>query len=207
MPYLSYYLFSYQVLDLVNLIGGEVDQVQENNPTVESLSTLLEKMRKLLHKNHFHCFQVSHSLIQLIGRQPGHQIHQLSDIQLQNKLSKSYTFKTHSTVIFSFVKEMCQDLLATTTALDPTSSRLKLYSSVIQVELYNTILALVKRDAWDQAVTLGLLQDAKKQLLAAKKSLEPEEPASAGEKLKELVQNSLDELAAFCSLNHISLCE
>lgn len=188
----------------MNLIGGEVDQVQENNPTVESLSALLEKLRKLLHKNHFHCFQVSHSLIQLIGRQPGHQTHQLSDIQLQNKLSKFLKLVYHFVIILLLL-EMCQDLLAITSALDPTSSRLMLYSSVIQVELYNTILALVKRDAWDQTVALGLLKEAKKQLLDAKKSLEPEEPQSSGEKLKELVQSSLDELAAFCSLNHIFL--
>jgi len=75
-----------------------VDQILERNPTVESLTTLLEKLRKLLHKNHYHCFQVMHSLIQLIGRQPGHQVHQLSDTQMQNKLSEfRITLKTNKT--------------------------------------------------------------------------------------------------------------
>lgn len=92
-----------------------------------------------------------------------------------------------------------------TSALDPTSSRLMLYSSVVQVELYSTILALVRRDAWDQSVSLGLLEEARKQLLSAKAALQYEEQGSAGEKLKELVASSLDELSAFCSLNNISL--
>jgi len=100
---------------------------------------------------------------------------------------------------------MCQDMLAVAGALDPTSSRLMLYTAVIQVELYSTILGLVKRDAFDKDVTLGLLTESKKQLLSAKVSLEPEESGSAGDKLKILVESSLEELDAFLTLNNITL--
>lgn len=86
-------LTSPQVSDLVNMIGGEVDHVQENQPTVESLQSLLEKLRKLLHKNHYHCYAVMHSLVQLYGRQPGYLPDQMNDLMVEKKISKHFKLK------------------------------------------------------------------------------------------------------------------
>lgn len=99
-------LTSAQVAELVNMIGREVELVQENRPTVESLQALLEKLRKLLHKNHYHCYTVMHSLIQLYGREQGYLPDQMNDLIVQKKISECPNF--HRDLQTQFSSSFCR---------------------------------------------------------------------------------------------------
>ncbi|KAK6626661.1 hypothetical protein RUM44_009137 [Polyplax serrata] len=181
-------LTSEQVAEFVNMIGREVDHVQERSPTVSSLETLLEKLKKLLHKNHYHCFSVMHSLVQLYGREPGHLIDQMNNQTVEKKI------------------RMCKQLLSITHAIDPTASRLALYSSVAEQELASAVLTLAKRRLWTGDELTKNLQEARQHLLHATASLEPEiEENSAGAKVALLVTATLDELVAFCRVSNVPI--
>lgn len=94
-----------EVSFLVNKIGEEVDNVQLSSPTVRELDALLTKMSTFLHPNHYHCYAVKHSLIQLYGYQQGYMPAQLTDETLNKKA------------------KMCRELLEVTKNLDPGNSR------------------------------------------------------------------------------------
>lgn len=100
---------------------------------------------------------------------------------------------------------MCKQLLAITVAIDPTSSRLALYSSVIEQELASAILILAKRKTWSGEELIKNLREAKRHLLHAQKSLEPEEPETAGAKVSQVISSELSELDAFCRILSVQL--
>lgn len=95
-------LTSGQVSDFVNMIGDEVDRILNKQPKIESLETLLSKLKKLLHKNHYHCYSVMHSLVQLYGRQPGYLPHQMNDLMLEKKIGE-FTLKNIIIIIITTI--------------------------------------------------------------------------------------------------------
>lgn len=174
---------------LINQIGEEVDQVQLSNPTVRELDNLLNKMLTFLNPNHYHCYAVKHSLIQLYGYQQGYLPNQISDELLKSK------------------SRMCRELLDITRKIDPGNSRLSLYSGVLLHELYLSNICFVKRK-WHVGImsdNVKLLKEAKEALKDAKDVLKCELTSAAGEKLNQLVKTSEKELVKWMERSRIDL--
>lgn len=90
---------------LINQIGEEVDYVQLGNPTIGELDKLLTKLLTFLHPNHYHCYAIKHSLVQLYGYQQGYMPNQISDELLKKK------------------SNMCREMLEITKKIDPGNAR------------------------------------------------------------------------------------
>ncbi|KAK9885451.1 hypothetical protein WA026_010947 [Henosepilachna vigintioctopunctata] len=181
-----------EVSYLVNRIGEEVDNVQLSSPTVRELDALLTKMATFLHPNHYHCYAVKHSLIQLYGYQQGYMPSQITDETLNRKAN------------------MCRELLEVTKKLDPGNSRLPLYSGVILHELHLANMILVKRK-WDLGMKtrvkgmLAMLQECNQSLAEAKEVLKNEFTTPAGEKLNKVIATSTHEFNRWLERNKIDL--
>lgn len=180
-----------EVSYLINQIGEEVDHVQLSNPTVRELDNLLNKMLTFLHPNHYHCYAVKHSLVQLYGYQQGYLPNQISDELLKTK------------------SRMCRELLDITRKIDPGNARLPLYSGVVLHELHLSNFCFVKRK-WHVGIrsdNVKMLKEANSSLLEAKDVLRYENCSPAGEKLNQLVDNSMVDLEKWLERNKIRLAE
>ncbi|KAL3272852.1 hypothetical protein HHI36_014313 [Cryptolaemus montrouzieri] len=181
-----------EVSYLVNQIGEEVDHVQLSSPTVRDLDAVLTKLSTFVHPNHYHCYAVKHSLIQLYGYQQGYMPSQMTDDTLIKKAS------------------MCRELLDVTKRLDPGNSRLPLYTGVILHELHLVNMIMVKRK-WDLGMKtrvkgiLAMLQECNKCLAEAKQVLQHEFTTPAGEKLNKLISTSAQEFHRWIERNKIDL--
>lgn len=100
---------------------------------------------------------------------------------------------------------MCKQLLNITLSIDPTSSRLALYSSIIKQELATSLLLLAKRKKWSKNEMIENLRESRTHLIEAKKSLELEEEDSPGAKVSKVISNNIEELDAFCRVSDINL--
>lgn len=100
---------------------------------------------------------------------------------------------------------MCKDLLWTTSLLDPTASRLALYSSVIELELASAMLILAKRKVWTGNELQEKMKETYDHLLRAKKSLAPEEEGSPGAKILGVVSQKILEVEDFSRLSDVTL--
>ncbi|XP_069699803.1 uncharacterized protein SmydA-5 [Periplaneta americana] len=182
-----------QVNELVSRIGEEVDSVQASSPTVTQLEELLSKLGMFLHPHHYHLYSVKHSLVQLYGHQQGYQASQLSEQQLERKA------------------EMCRDLLAVTDKVDPGSSRLALYSSVLLHELHSAEFHLARRKFERDPPSISAeemtrkAQGAKSLLLTAIKVLEPEPDFSSGSRMMGLVRKALVDLESWARDKKLTL--
>jgi hypothetical protein len=94
---------------------------------------------------------------------------------------------------------MCRELLAITDTVDPGSSRLALYCSVLLHELHCAEFHLARRN-FERDPPVASAQDAtrraletKKFLLRAIEILKPEPQFSSGAKMMQLVQKTLFE--------------
>lgn len=94
-----------EVSYLINQIGEEVDYIQLGNPTINELDGLFKKLLNFLHPNHYHCYAVKHSLVQLYGYQQGYLPNQISDELLKKK------------------SNMCREMLEITRVIDPGNAR------------------------------------------------------------------------------------
>ncbi|XP_045477344.1 SET domain-containing protein SmydA-8-like [Harmonia axyridis] len=181
-----------EIAFLVNKIGEEVDNVQLSSPTVRELDALLTKMSTFLHPNHYHCYAVKHSLIQLYGYQQGYMPAQLTDETLTKKAN------------------MCRELLNVTKKLDPGNSRLPLYTGVILHELHLANMIAIKRK-WDVGMKtrvkgiITLLQECNQCLIEAKEVLRNEFTTPPGEKLNKLIATSTQEFNRWIERNKIDL--
>lgn len=90
---------------LINQIGDDVDHVQLANPNVRDLDNLLSKLLTFLHPNHYHCFSIMHSLVQLYGYQQGYLPNQITDDQVVRK------------------SKMCRQMMEILKAIDPGNAR------------------------------------------------------------------------------------
>mgnify|MGYP006952280555 FL=1 len=100
---------------------------------------------------------------------------------------------------------MCKQLLDITSAIDPTTSRLALYSSVVEQEYASAILILAERKFWKDHELVEKLKDAKKFLIHGLKSLEPEGEDSQGFKFVPIITKTLHELETFSAKSNVSL--
>ncbi|BES87956.1 Set and mynd domain containing [Nesidiocoris tenuis] len=162
------------VADLMSRISSDVD-LHIENPTVPKLEQFLSKLDKLLHKNHYHCFMVKHSLIQLYGRESGFTLDKLTDLQLARKI------------------DMCKELMCTIDVIDPGHGRAVLYSAVVQLELQSALEESSRR-AQAIADKNRLLAEAKVQLEACIRDLAQEPPFSAGASVAGIAKSRLIEL-------------
>nr|CAD7264050.1 unnamed protein product [Timema shepardi] len=175
-------LSSSQVNDLVTRIGDEVENILRGGPTVKQLEELLDKVSTFLHPNHYHCYAIKHSLVQLYGHQHGYKPQQLTLQQLDKKY------------------DMCRGLLTTTETLDPGNARLALYSSVLQYETHNAVVQSARRRLSQQPPGIGReelaskVKEARHLLVRAGQALAPEPELSAGGRMLCLVDKSLKEL-------------
>ncbi|KAK9693311.1 MYND finger [Popillia japonica] len=145
---------------LINQIGDDVDNIQLNSPTVRELDNLLSKLLTFLHPNHYHCFSVKHSLVQLFGYQQGYLPNQISDDQLKRKT------------------KMCREMLDILRRIDPGKARLCLYTGVVLHELHLANIIYVKRK-WDIGTKkdlFQLLKEADKSITECKEVLKYERP-------------------------------
>ena len=92
---------------------------------------------------------------------------------------------------------MCRELQAITDAVDPGSSRLALYSSVILHELHRAEFQLARRNFEREPPVVSAevishrVLESRVSLLKAIKILEPEPQFSSGSKMLELLRKSL----------------
>ncbi|KAF6208536.1 hypothetical protein GE061_016994 [Apolygus lucorum] len=164
-------LTSSHVADLISRISMDVDESIEN-PSISKLEQLLTKLEKLLHRNHYHCFMVKHSLIQLYGREPGYSLNNLTEAQLVRKIN------------------MCKELLSVIDVIDPSHGRIVLYSSVVQIELQSSLQEMSKRGISDLEKD-RLLTEAKVQLENCVRDLSQEPPFSPGASISNLAKSHL----------------
>jgi len=167
-------LSSAHVADLMSRIALEVDNAMEV-PTIEGLEEVLKNLEQLLHKNHYHCFMVKHSLIQLYGREVGALHENLTEEQLNRKI------------------QMCKDLLEITTTLDPTSVRLTLYTAVLMFELHSANLEVVKRSQ-DMAQNQRTVIECRDLLERTLYVLRDEPPFTAGYEMLSVTRKGLSQV-------------
>ncbi|KAH8355014.1 hypothetical protein KR093_004016 [Drosophila rubida] len=151
----------------------EVERLLAGNPTASEVELLLARLSQLLHPNHFHMFNLKHTLIQLYGHEPGLELATLSDLQLGRKL------------------RLCEELHNVCHRLDPHSIKLAIYVSVILLEIAHTLEEKARRSPDEAKHQLEL---ARSHLLQAEEVLEKVQDSVAGKKLNDRLQLDLFEL-------------
>lgn len=151
----------------------EVERLLANRPTASQVELLLARLSQLLHPNHFHMFNLKHTLIQLYGREPGLELRSLTDLQLGRKL------------------RLCEELHEVCKRLDPHSIKLAIYVSVILIEIARTLEEQACRQSTEAQ---SLLELARFRLLGAQEILEKVPDSVAGKKLSDKLQLDLFEL-------------
>ncbi|EDW60375.1 SET domain-containing protein SmydA-8 [Drosophila virilis] len=150
----------------------EVDQLLAGRPTASQVELLLARLSQLLHPNHFHMFNLKHTLIQLYGHEPGLELTELSDLQLGRK------------------QRLCEELYNVCQRLDPHSIKLAIYVSVILIEMAHTLEEQARRQPTKAKSQLEL---ARSHVLEAVDVLEKVQDSVAGKKLHEKLQRDLFE--------------
>jgi hypothetical protein len=118
-----------EISAMIDGIGYELEETR--NPktiTVKGLEELHEKLAFVLHPNHFHMFNLKHSLIQTYGHQAEFTHDKMTDAQLQRKVA------------------ICKELMAVVTVFDPYTIRLALYTSITMHEQCRAEIELLKRE-------------------------------------------------------------
>ncbi|KAL7738539.1 hypothetical protein ACLKA6_006844 [Drosophila palustris] len=151
----------------------EVERLLASNPTASQVELLLARLSQLLHPNHFHMFNLKHTLIQLYGHEPGLELATLSDLQLGRK------------------QRLCEELQNVCRRLDPHSIKLAIYVSVILMEIAHTMEEQARRLPAEATTKLEL---ARSHLLEAQEVLEKVQDSVAGKKLNDKLQQDLFDL-------------
>ncbi|BFG05591.1 SET domain-containing protein SmydA-8 [Drosophila madeirensis] len=160
------------VTELQTHITEQVDKMLAGRPSASEIELTLARLTQMLHPNHFHMFNLKHTLIQLYGNEVGLELSSLSDGTLERKL------------------RLCDDLYNVCRRLDPYSIKLAIYLTVILVEIAHTLEEQARRNP-AQASTL--LEDALLRLKEAQNVLEKELDSVAGKKLNEKLQAEIFE--------------
>ncbi|KAH8413776.1 hypothetical protein KR222_007979, partial [Zaprionus bogoriensis] len=151
----------------------EVERLLSGRPTASQVELLLARLSQLLHPNHFHMFNLKHTLIQLYGHERGLELGSLSDLQLGRK------------------QRLCEELRDVCRRLDPHSTKLAIYVTVILIEMAHTLEEQARRQ---QAAAAAKLELAHSHLLEAQGILEMVQDSVAGRKLNDKLQQELFEL-------------
>ncbi|EDW00579.1 SET domain-containing protein SmydA-8 [Drosophila grimshawi] len=150
----------------------EVEKLLAGQPTASQVELLLARLSQLLHPNHFHMFNLKHTLIQLYGHEPGLELATLSDLQLGRK------------------QRLCEELLNVCQSLDPYSIKLAIYVSVILIEIAHTFEEQARRSPAKATAQLELVR---LRLLEAQDVVEKVQDSVAGKKLLEKLNLDLFE--------------
>lgn len=68
--------------------GTHISSHFQESPNVKALEEMVTKLEAMFHPNHYHCYAVKHSLIQLYGTQPGFTYAEMSNTALDRKISE-----------------------------------------------------------------------------------------------------------------------
>lgn len=79
-----------QTLSVVQSEANSVEPTLFTPAGIEKCESLLKKFKHKLHPNHFIQIDLKQNLIKLLGRMPGYQLNELSDIQLKYKIDLCY---------------------------------------------------------------------------------------------------------------------
>lgn len=152
--------------------------------TVENLEMLIEKLSHLLHENHYHMFALKHTLIQCYGRQTGFSLNQLTDEQLDRKIT------------------LCKKLLIVLDTIDPHMMRLTLYTGIVLYELHLGILEKEERrirkenigNAEKTKYNEVILKQAKEYVQRGRQAISLNADIIQGQKLIEQFEQAIDNL-------------
>ncbi|XP_058446372.1 SET domain-containing protein SmydA-8 [Malaya genurostris] len=125
------------VLKAAQVMQAELDELayMEYGPErLENFERLFKKYRSVLHPLHFINTSIRHSLIELYGRIPGYEMHDLPDILLERKV------------------ELCQDILKVLNVFEPGKSRAR---AMILYELHAPLI-LLAQSAYRQGTLQGV---------------------------------------------------
>ncbi|XP_060848787.1 SET domain-containing protein SmydA-8-like [Rhopalosiphum padi] len=142
------------------------------NPSINSLENALSKLKMRVHSNHYLCFNVKHTLIQLYGHSMGYKHSMLTDDLLKRKT------------------ELCRDMFFVLNIIDPLYTRLNIYTSVILYELHLALLESAARISENKAESKGMCDEAKVLLSKALDILKNEPEGSPGFKLLQAYKSS-----------------
>ncbi|EDV42770.1 uncharacterized protein Dana_GF16861 [Drosophila ananassae] len=162
------------VSELQTHMTDQVESLLAGRPTAKEVELLLARLSQMLHPNHFHMFNLKHTLIQLYGNEPGLEMDTLSNGQLERKL------------------RLCEELHDVCRRIDPHSIKLAIYVTVILIEIAHTLEEQSRRASPDTDVA-GLLEQAHARLKEAEEVLEKEHDSVAGKKLNDKLQREIFE--------------
>ncbi|XP_030375578.1 SET domain-containing protein SmydA-8 [Scaptodrosophila lebanonensis] len=163
------------VTGLQTHMSDDVEKLLAGRPTASQVELLLARLSQMLHPNHFHIFNLKHTLIQLYGYEVGLELASLSDAQLDRKL------------------RLCDELYDICQRLDPHSIKLAIYVTVILIEMAHALEQQANRQS-EQTQALVILEKARARLMEAHEVLEKEHDSVAGRKLYMKLQKEVFEL-------------
>ncbi|XP_043662046.1 SET domain-containing protein SmydA-8 [Drosophila teissieri] len=160
------------VAELQSQMTEQVEGLLAGCPSANQVELLLARLTHVLHPNHFHTFNLKHTLIQLYGNEAGLESCVLSNNQLIRKL------------------RLCDELYNVCQRLDPYSIKLAIYVTVILIEVAHTLEEQARRAPAEATSLLGLAQT---RLREAHMVLEKEQKSVVGKKLNEKLQKEIFE--------------
>ncbi|XP_017074881.1 SET domain-containing protein SmydA-8 [Drosophila eugracilis] len=160
------------VAELQTHITEEVDGLMAGCPSANQVELLLARLSQMLHPNHFHTFNLKHTLIQLYGNEAGLELSGLSNVQLDRKL------------------RLCDELYNVCRRLDPHSIKLAIYVTVILIEIAHTLEEQARRRSGEGKMLLELAQVRLKE---AEVVMNKEQDSVACKKLKDKLQKEIFE--------------
>ncbi|XP_032570769.1 SET domain-containing protein SmydA-8 [Drosophila sechellia] len=158
------------VAELQSHMTEQVEGLLAGCPSANQVELLLARLTHMLHPNHFHTFNLKHTLIQLYGNEAGLELGVLSNTQLERKL------------------RLCDELYNVCRRLDPYIIKLAIYVTVILIEVAHTLQEQARRPPAEGTSLLGLAQS---RLREAHMVLEKEQESVAGKKLNEKLQKEI----------------
>ncbi|XP_001950081.1 SET domain-containing protein SmydA-8 [Acyrthosiphon pisum] len=162
--------------DKIDAILTELNHIVDKalqNPSINSLEDAFSKLKTRIHSNHYLCFNVKHTLIQLYGHSMGYKHSMLTDDLLKRK------------------SELCRDMFFVLNIIDPLYIRLNIYTSVILYELHLALLESAARISENKAESKGMRDEAKVLLSKALDILKNEPEGSPGFKLLQAYKPSI----------------
>ncbi|XP_017112413.1 SET domain-containing protein SmydA-8 [Drosophila elegans] len=161
------------VAELQTHMTEQVDGLMAGCPSANQIELLLARLSQILHPNHFHTFNLKHTLIQLYGNEAGLELGSLSSDQLERKL------------------RLCDELYNVCRRLDPYSIKLAIYVTVILIEMAHALEEQARRAPGEEGS--AHLELAQARLKEAEVILQREQDSVAGKKLNDKLQNEIFE--------------
>ncbi|KAH8285009.1 hypothetical protein KR054_003933 [Drosophila jambulina] len=158
------------VSELQTHMTDQVEGMLAGCPRANEVELLLARLSQMLHPNHFHMFNLKHTLIQLYGNESGLELATLSSGQLERKL------------------RLCSELNDVCRRLDPHSIKLAIYVTVILIEIAHALEEQARRAPAEGA---SLVEQAQARLKEAQEVMLKEHDSVAGKKLSDKLQREI----------------